>query len=122
MGVEPEQLVRHRDVNSPLHIFWPSQLKTRSEKSPIGNFHYTGFQVTVALFQFVLQSVGESFSFNTSTLQWVLLPPAGGDGEPDRSQHQTVIRLRGEGQGKHPAGRHVPEESAQGTSPVSMET
>lgn len=43
------------------------------------------------------------------------LPPAGGDGEPDRSQHQTVVRLRGEGQGQHPAGRDVPEESAQGT-------
>lgn len=55
---------------------------------------------------------------SSSRLQPVLLPPAGGDGGPDRSQHQTVVGLRGEGQGKHPAGGDVSEEGAQGTSRI----
>lgn len=71
----------------------------------------------------------ESFFFflgpgalNASMLQRRLLSPAGRDGGPDRGQHQTVVGLRGEGQGKHPAGRDVPEESTQGTTLISGKT
>lgn len=43
-----------------------------------------------------------------------ILCPAGGDGGPDRAQHQAVVQLRGTGQGEHGESGHISTESTQG--------
>lgn len=44
-----------------------------------------------------------------------MLPPAGGDGQPDRDEHQTVFKLRGESKEGNNGGCSFSAESTQGT-------